>query len=301
MPRTSTSMRLAFLFLALFASGCVEPPGPDPAATPPPRPLAEASTMDDKALKNLFAAGNSSAVMDWAAAEGPPAVSRLEPFLASTDREQRLLAAESIALAGGPPAATVQLRLLDDSDEQIAHGAAVALHKNLPNGQGERLTKVLTTHRDPFIRRHAALLLGEIEYADTLRWLDHHARGETDGDVRDAIVAAKAKLADPQGRQAFTRMLAEADGPRSKELIDLSEYINQPWLVKALRPMVAKEGIAVDLSSHRNKLTRRACDLAIDEIARLTGHEFTFPISKAANYTLVQRQEVEKIVDGWSG
>jgi hypothetical protein len=256
--------------------------------------------MDPKALDKAFAE-HQGTVIDWARQTGPSSVLRLKPYLKSTDREQRLLAIDAIIAAGGPELPDILMEAINDRDEQVRYNAANALYIHKPIGRHEDLQNHLVKNTDPIMRRHAALLLGIIDPPkDSLHWLKHQQKVETDREVTDAIIASRAKLGDGEARDEFGRLLIARSGPDIKELIDLSKYIDQPWVAKRLQPVLAKEEIALDISSHRTKLTRRSCDLAIDEIARLTGHEFSFPVTKTANYTLMQREEVRAFIDGWT-
>ncbi len=252
--------------------------------------------MDDKALAAAFQT-HSSMVVEWARSAGPAAVPKLQPYLKNADREQRLIAVDAIIVAGGPQAPGLLLDALDDRDEQVRINAASGLRKHLPRGEHERLYSMLTTHKDPVVRRQVAFIIGELDAPDALRWLNAQYKTEQDQDARDAILAALAKLKDGPARETYAAMLRDSSGPRIKELIDLSEYIDQPWVIKKLAPVLTKYEIAVDLSSHRTKLTRRSCDLAVDEIARLSKHEFSFPISRSANYLPPQLAEVIAFVD----
>ncbi|HYS26108.1 MAG TPA: hypothetical protein VEP46_10910 [Vicinamibacterales bacterium] len=50
--------------------------------------------------------------------------------------------------------------------------------------------------------------------------------------------------------------------------------------------------MAADLSTHRRELKRRECDVAADEVMRISKARFSFPINQAGQYSDAQIAEV---------
>jgi hypothetical protein len=92
-------------------------------------------------------------------------------------------------------------------------------------------------------------------------------------------------------------MLAEAREKRVAVVIGYVQYIDEQWVIPLLLPVLGRREMAVDLSSHRKTLTRRGCDLAVDEVLRISKAKFSFQINPAAQYTDGQIAEVTRYVE----
>ena len=84
---------------------------------------------------------------------------------------------------------------------------------------------------------------------------------------------------------AIQQLLESARGRRTAELIEYVKYLAEPWVIPLLAPVLERRDIAVDLSSHRTSLYRRECDLAVDEVLRISEAGFSFARNEMVQYT----------------
>lgn len=247
----------------------------------------------------------SMAAHDWrlvaqAQNSGPAFVPQVRPFMQSADELQRLLAVDCAVAAGGPDAGEMLLSALQDANEQVRINAVNGLHRvPMP---APRLLKAYDTSRDSFVRQQLALILGRddsVAEAELRGRLIAADSDRPDTEVVDGLVAALAKHGASAERDRFSLMLRSGRGERIKTLIDYCRYIDQQWLVPALRPVLDRDEMAVDLSSHRTTLRLRGKDLAVDEIARLTGQQFSFTPDGKTNYSSSQVAEVIRFVESY--
>lgn len=237
---------------------------------------------------------------DWSAVEvcrraGPPIVPSVEPHLRDADEVVRLLAVDCIAAAGGPQAPLLLIRALGDANEQVRNNAVNALHQNLPVGQENKLLAAWDANhtRDGYIRQQIPMILGRMPAA-AARLVEIKARIGADPrqEVRDGVIAGTAKLGDAFARTRFAELLLEARGKRTAELIEFVKYLDDPWVIRPLAPVLTRKDLAVDLSTHRRELRRRECDLAADEIMRIGKARFSFAANPLAQYSDAQLEEV---------
>lgn len=276
-------------------------------ASPPPGPISPKLAAS---LAAKFPAHDWSAVEE-AGAAGPAAVPTLAGYLGSPDHLQRVLAVDAIIAAGGPEAPGLLLRAAQtDLNTQVRINAANALRAH--PAPTDDLLDALDRAADPYVRARVTLALGDKDAAaeprvpgelnTRLRMADRTGL-QTElthpTELTDATVAALGRLGDPKARQRFGEMLAAARGTRIKELIDLCGYIDQAWLVPALRPVLDRDETAHDVSNHIATHLRRGKDLAVDEVGRLTRQAFSFPTASKVNYDPAEVAEVARFVDGF--
>ena len=260
------------------------------AAQAPPKGKAQRMTAGD--FEHLFK------TKDWTAVEisqqsGPGVVPYVEPYLRNPDELVRLLAVDCIAAAGGPQAPALMIKALGDKNEQVRINAVNALHKQLPVGRTAELMAAFTMDqsRDGYVRQQIPMILGRMqarEYVDPLKARIADSRQE----VKDGIIAGTSKMGDTDARSMFGGMLRDARGKRTAELIEFVKYLDEPWVIPLLVPALQRRDLAVDLSTHRTSLKRRDCDLAVDEVMRISNVRFSFAMNPLAQYTEPQINEV---------
>jgi hypothetical protein len=146
------------------------------------------------------------------------------------------------------------------------------------------------------VRREIALVLGRLDNPTLVSKLNDRLPGTT-ADVRDSLIAALSKLGDDKARQLFAEELKTARGERIAILMEYVQYINDPWVLPLLRPVLERTEIAVDLSTHRTTLKRRGVDLAVDEVLKISGVKFSFGLNPMGQYADAQVAEVIRYVE----
>lgn len=236
---------------------------------------------------------------DWTAVEiaqqsGAGIVPAIEPHLRDPDEVVRLLAVDCIAAAGGPRAPMLLLGALNDSNEQVRNNAVNALHRHLPVGHEQALIAAWDANRtrDAYVRQQIPMILGRMHAQQRVEDLKIRLKGDPRQEVRDGIIAGASKMGDPQSRGVFGEMLKVARGKRTAELIEFVKYLDDPWVIPLLVPALQRRDMAVDLSTHRHEVHRRDCDLAVDEVIRISKAQFSFPLNPMVQYREDQIAEV---------
>jgi HEAT repeat protein len=239
---------------------------------------------------------------DWTAVEiakssGPPIVPQVEPYLGNADDVIRLLAVDCVAAAGGPKAPDLLMRALADKNEQVRGNAINGLHQQLPMGQEGALLLAWDKAKDPFVRQQIPMILGRMQAKQTTGPLNSRLQTDPRDEVRDGLTAGLSKLGDADARRRFGEQLRDARAKRVAVMIGYVQYIDEPWVLPLLLPVLQRREIAVDLSSHRKTLKRRGCDLAVDEVLRISKAKFSFVIDPAAQYGDAQIAEVTRYLE----
>jgi HEAT repeat protein len=235
---------------------------------------------------------------DWNAIEvarnaGPSVVADVEPYLQSRDAQIRLLAVDCIGAAGGAQSADPLIRALGDSNEQVRIDAVNGLHQHPPKGKEAALLAVSNADRtrDGFVRQQVPLILGRLSARGTIPELRRRLDTEQRAEVKDGLVTGLAKLGDAPARAEFAELLRDARGERTAELMEYVRYIDEPWVIPQLVPVLERREIAVDLSTHRKSLLRRECDLAVDAVLRISKATFGFTLDELTQYEDAQIAE----------
>jgi hypothetical protein len=263
-------------------------------------PNKEAKSMMATDLDRLIQAKNWSAVQ-LCSQSGPALVPALDPYLRSPDEVVRLLAVDCIGAAGGPQAPPLLVRALADSNEQVRNDAVNALHQNLPVGHERELLVAWDGNRtrDTYVRQQIPMILGLMHANNRVADLKVRLNADPRQDVRDGVLAGLAKLGDAPARSSFGALLRDARGKRTAELMELVRYLDEPWVIPYLAPVLERRNIAVDLSTHRKQLRRRECDLAVDEVVRISKAPFSFPIDATGQYSDPQIEEALRYARAW--
>jgi HEAT repeat protein len=251
--------------------------------------------MTGPQLEQLIRARNFD-VIDAAGKAGPPVVSSLEKFLRDPDEVIRLLAVNSIAAAGGPKAPQLLIQSLGDVNEQVRDNAVNALHQRVPTGQQPALLAAwdASKTRDGYVRQQIPMVVGRTRESSAIAPLRDRLGRDQRQSVKDGVIAGMAKLGDVPSRATLGEMLRDAKGPRTADLMQFVTYEDEPWVIPLLIPALQRRDIARVISTHVMEIKRRDCDLAVDEVIRISKARFSFPVDTLAQYTEAQIAEVLK-------
>jgi HEAT repeat protein len=241
----------------------------------------------------LFRAKNPD-VVELAKAAGPAAVPYIEPHLRDADYVVRLLAVNAVSAACGGQSPPLLIRAIGDANEQVRDNAVNGLHECLPTGQQDALLTAWDTNqtRDGYVRQQIPMVLGRLRDIAVVAELRARLPRDTRQQVKDGIIAGMAKLGDPSARNTLGEMLRDARDTRTAEVMQLVSYEDEPWVIPLLVPVLQRRGIAVRINTHIIVIERRECDLAVDEVIRISKAPFTFTVDTAAQYTDAQILEV---------
>lgn len=249
--------------------------------------------MTTAEFDQLFRAKNPQ-VIENARQAGPPSIPQIEPYLRNADYVIRLLAVNSIAAAGGPQAPQFLIRALSDSNEQVRDNAVNALHEHLPTGQETALLRAWDANqtRDGYVRQQIPMVIGRMHKTPEVEQLKARLSADPRQEVKDGVIAGMAKLGDPGARATLGQTLRDARGTRTAELIEFVKYEDEPWVIPLLVPVLQRHDIAQRISTHVVEIERRECDLAVDEVIRISRARFSFDVDATARYSEAQINEV---------
>ncbi len=249
--------------------------------------------MTNAEFDHLFRAKNPK-VIEYAKQAGPSIVPQIEPFLHDADYVIRLLAVNSVAAAGGPQAPQLLIQALGDGNEQVRDNAVNALHEHLPVGQEAALLRVWDANRtrDGYVRQQIPMVVGRMHQAPEVEQLKTRLSRDPRQEVKDGVIAGMAKLGDPAARATLGEMLRDARGTRTAELVEFVKYEDEPWVIPLLVPVLQRRDIALRISTHVVVIERRECDLAADEVIRISKARFSFTVDTMAQYSDAQINDV---------
>ena len=239
-----------------------------------------------KELSKLLTEGDSAAI-ELARGVGLKGLSTVGAQLEHADGEVRFLAIECLVAIGGAEVSRLLLAAVEDSSAEVRLEAVNSLLTLDPVAElAPELSALFDRVPNGFLRRQLALVLGRLDPKASRSRLGRHL---VDVDLaRDGLLAASARQGDPVARRRLKELLAVAVGDRVAVLIGLFRYVDRVEHAVDLLPVLEREDVVQDLSTHRRQLLRRACDLALDEFLRLRPGELTFgvrPLHEPYSYT----------------
>ncbi|WP_394838685.1 HEAT repeat domain-containing protein [Pendulispora rubella] len=228
---------------------------------------------------------------------GADAVDALAPLLADADEEVRELAVHCMAETGDPRAGDALVQLTVDSDPQVAMAAARAMHRLGGARSVPALLAALPRSDEPLVRRELGMAIGRFAGPGKIPDLRERLAEEQSPVAHQGILAALARMGDDPSREAFAAALSETGGMARKPWLDLAEYIEQPWLITPLGVVLDDPTpvLRVGVDARPDLIQAlRACDLAVVLIAKLGAATFSFPVTRAKNYSAEEISEVKR-------
>ena len=231
---------------------------------------------------------------------GPSAAASLKPLAKNEDPVVREIALRSMEQSGGEGIAEVFAEALVDESPSVKSAALSGLEAHLsPSVYGQLLNAFDQLGDSPEVQRYVALLLGRVETANP-KDLQQRYRQENNPIVNEGLVAALAKLGDANAQRKFADGVEKSRDRERKRYIDDAAYIDQPWAARSLAPVLLDKTdmlrIGVDGLPGAVPEYLRACDLAVNVIAKITKANFTFPVNGRTNYTDAQLSEVRQFL-----
>src|SRR5262249_8671278 len=148
-------------------------------------------------------------------------------------------------------------------------------------------------------------LLGRINGAN-VNDLRQICQSEESPEALQGCLTTLAKLGGRSAQAEFLKRLQQAKGPELKDLLEEVEYIKQLWALRGLIPVLSdKTPLAETGTCHiseesdqpasvpEDQIAKylRACDIAVNLIAKIAGPKFSFPVNGLKNYTDPQLAE----------
>jgi len=172
--------------------------------------------------------------------------------------------------------------------------SAILLAKQIGSSAATSL-KPLAKNEDPIVREIALRCLEQSGGEDVAQVFAEALLDESSS----VKIAALAGLNTHLTPSVYNQLLQAFD-QLDNFPIEYAEYINQPWAARALVPVLLDKSemlrIGVDGLPGAVPEYLRACDLAVNAIAKITGATFSFPVNGRTNYTDEQLTEVRQFI-----
>jgi len=229
---------------------------------------------------------------------GPSANHALIELTRHDSARVRRIAAYCLDETGGPDAAAAFAALVLDGDAQVRAAALQGLSNHLAEVAPQSLLDASDASGDPYVRQQLMLLAGRLP-AVTTADLRRRYESERNPEAKEGLVVALAARGAAAAQAEFARALGASRNRDRARYLEYAGLIGQPWLLPALLPILDDRTplvrIGVDGMPHLPE-NLRACDIAVNVIARITGHGFGFRIAGNVNYTPEQIAEVKALL-----
>lgn len=216
------------------------------------------------------------------------------------DAQVRRIAVYCLEETGGADAAVAFARLTLDDDSQVRAAALSGLFRHKAEVVPVTLLNAFDQTPHPYVRQQLMLVAGKVPGVATPEIAKRY-QAEKDPQAKEGLIVAMSERGNAQAQAEFLQGLgASRDRDRSRWL-DYARQIKEKWLLPGLLPILDDKTPLVWIGvDGRPDLPQslRACDIAINLIAEITGHKFSFPIAGNVNYTDEQIAEVKAFLQG---
>lgn len=239
---------------------------------------------------------------DWGATllareAGPAGAGRISDLVGHEDRDVRLLAVTCLGDMGGPEAGGALVKALLDEDLQVREVAGRGLLAHPDPKLWPALLSAFDASEDPGARGRIPLIMCAGEERPDPDPLVQRWKKETDDGVREGLVVALSRAGVEEARTEFVKRLQLSSGDRRDTMLRHCEYVSQEWLLQPLKSILADTTSLRYIGPHDDEVNLRACDIAVNLVAKVSGRTFSFPVSYGKNYTPQQIDEVRKYLD----
>ncbi len=246
----------------------------------------------------------SPAVVDEAREAGPEAAASLFPLLNHGDWEVRELAVYCLDATGASGVASAFAARLADASSQVRAAALEGLRHRAGTDDRDALLRAWDAASDGATRREIALLVGRVSDPAALPELARRCEAEASPEAIEGCTVARARLGDETARGEYLARLARSAGRAREPWITDGWYLRAPWLLPGLLPALDDRADVrfVGLDG-RPELTQnlRACDLAVNLVAAISGRRFGFEVrgdEHPTNYSDANIDEVRRYLRG---
>jgi hypothetical protein len=228
---------------------------------------------------------------------GPSANLELIKLTRNDDAKVRRIAVYCLNETGGADAAVAFARLTLDDDSQVRAAALEGLARHPGDIVPQTLLEAFDQSRDAYARQQLMMIAAKVPGVSTAE-IQKRYEPEKDQEVKEGLVVAMAHRDDPAGQAEFIRNLHAAKDRDLARYLEYAGEIKAKWLLPALLPILDDKTplvrIGVDgLPRGRQPEHLRACDIAVNLVAEISGHRFSFRVVGNVNYTDEQIAEVK--------
>jgi len=203
---------------------------------------------------------------------------------------------------GGPEASQAALEALADDDVQVAAAAVGVLQKHYDPKDSGPLLAGYDKCLHPLVRQELALLVGRGDKAADLAGLKKRRVAEKEAEAAEGAVVALARLGDKESQEEFVRQLhASKERGRRRYLVDYVSYINAPWVLKPLLPLLDDKEVIVRIALDARPdldVNLRTCDVVVNQAAKISGRKFAFKVEEYKTYSDAEVDEARRFLKG---
>ena len=230
---------------------------------------------------------------------GPSANIELIKLTRNDDPKVRRIAVYCLEETGGADAAVAFARLTLDDDSQVRAAALHGLIRHQADAVPFTLLNAFDQTPHPYVRQQLMLIAGKVPGVATAE-IEKRYEAEKDPQAKEGLVVALAERGNARAQTEFLQALQASRNRERARYLDYAGQIKDKWLLPGLLPILDDQTpllwIGVD---GRPDLPQslRACDIAVNLIAEITGHKFSFPIAGNINYTDEHIAEVKAFLE----
>jgi HEAT repeats len=225
---------------------------------------------------------------------GPSANPELIKLTRNDDADVRRVAIYCLKATGGEDAAMAFARLALDRDAQVRSAALEALALHPGDIVPLTLLQAFDQSPHPWVRQQLMLVAARVPGVSTAE-IQKRYESEKDPEAKEGLVVALAERGDPTGQAEFIRGLQAVKGRDLARYLEYAGRIKAKWLLPSLAPILDDKtplvGIGIDAAPEVPDHLR-ACDIAVNLVAAISGHKFSFRVAGDVNYTDEQIAEV---------
>ena len=237
-----------------------------------------------------------------AAKIGPEANPELIKLAGHDDPDVRRVALYCLRETGGLDAAQSMATALLDKNAQVRAAALKGLYVRPEKGAYVQTLAAFDRSDDSYTRQQIALIVGLMGQPSAKDDLKSRWAKLEDDEVAEGVVTALAMLGDPEAKAEFVKRLQASRNETRARYLEHCEYIGQPWLVKGLLPLLDDQTpmvrIGTDGDQPHNEYLR-ACDIAVNLTASISGAKFGFAVGGDANYGETELTEVRAFIGSY--
>ena len=233
--------------------------------------------------------------------EGRASSPALASLAKNEDPEVREIALYCLDEIGGLEALQTFVESLMDKEDLVKSAAIQALHNHPESSVYGGLLQAYDRSPDPYVRQQIPLILGRMGKDINMNDLQPRFRKEKDTTSIEGWIVALARLGEKNAQQEFAKRLQASSQQNRLRYIEYCEYIHAPWLLKPMLPLLDDKSPMINMridSRPEDIENLRACDLAVNLVASISGHKFSFPISETVNYGDDGLEEVKTYLRG---
>jgi HEAT repeat protein len=211
----------------------------------------------------------------------------------------RRVAVYCLDVTGGEDAVLALARLVLDQDSQVRAAALQGLGNHPADVPPQTLLKAFDQSQDPYVRQQLMLIAAKVPGVTTAD-MQQRYEGENDPEAKEGLVVALAQRGDPAGQAEFIRGLHAAKRRDLARYLEYAGQIKAKWLLPALLPVLDDKSRLVRIGVDGLPLQPehlRACDIAVNLVAEISGHVFSFRVAGNVNYTDAQIAEVKAFLE----